>query len=55
MAFPHKDGLIEVACNVEMFEYDPSCHSSHLTSGTIERSYGQQFYTTRLDHIRHDL
>ena len=55
MAFPHKDGLIEVACNVEMFEYDSSCHSSHLTSGTIERSYGQQFYTTRLDHIRHDL
>ena len=52
MAFTHKEGLVEVACNVEMFEFDPVRHSSLLSAGTIEKSFGQQFYTTRLNHIR---
>ena len=46
MAFPHLGGL-EVACNVDMFEYNPddSFHKEHLEAGTIEKVMGTYWRT----------
>ena len=51
MAFPHLGGL-EVACNVDMFEFDPtnSFHKKHLEADTIEIVMGT-FWRTKFEVI----
>ena len=53
MAFPHKNGLIEIACNVDLFQLNPddSKHQYHLDQGDLELAFDQGYYITKLSRI----
>jgi len=53
MAFPHIDGFVEVACNVDLFKLDLSNQSHQLAhqKGDVELAFSDEYYMTKLSTI----